>query len=167
MSEPTDPQVTSADEIRAARGRPLPVTLPDSGWVVSIRKTSLLELAAAGRIPDELGQAALVSLAEALEEATRQEPKEAKRTMRRRLELVNAVCCAMLESPAMSEDAAEGAIRPDDLPLQDRIHLYGIATGSVKGPSLARFPGGPGPGVAAGADGAGVGAATVEPAGAR
>jgi hypothetical protein len=167
MPETPDSQVTSADEIIAARRRALPVTLPDSGWVVSIRKTSLLELAAAGRIPDELASAALVSLAEALDEATRQEPAEAKRTMRRRLDLINAVCCAILDSPAMSEDAAEGAIRPDDLPLQDRIHLYGIATGSVKGPSLARFPGGPGPDVAAGEDGEGVGAASVESAGAR
>lgn len=166
MSNP-DPQVTSADEILAARERPLPVTLPTSGWVVSIRQTSLMEIAAAGRIPDELTITALSSLSEDLDDARTQAPNEAKRTIARRLDLINAVCCAMLVSPAMSPDAASGAIRPEDLPLPDRIHLYGITTGSVEVPSLARFPGGSGADVGAVEDGASVRPEAVDAAGGR
>ncbi len=165
MSENT-PQVVSVDEVLAARDGSFPVTLPDSGWTVRIRKVALLELAAGGRIPDELATTALVSLSEALDEAREQKPVEAKRTMRRRLDLINAVACALLVEPSMSEEDRQGTIKPSDLPLADRIHLYGIATGSVEGPSLARFPGGSGADLDAGADGAGVGGEAVVAAGA-
>lgn len=164
---PDSPKVASAAEVRAHRDHPWIVELPESGLAVQIRRVSLLELAAAGRIPDELTTEALSSLAEALEEAREQTAPEAQRTMRRRLDLIDAVCCALLVLPEMSTDSRGGALTPSDLPLGDRIHLYGIAVGSVEGPNLSPFPGGPGADMAPIADGAGLRDQTLDPAGSR
>ena len=149
----------SAAQVKAWAAHPYTVELPESQLAVRIRRVSMLEIVAQGRIPDELTRAALVGLAEAMQEARGQEkPQEARRIVRRRLDLINAVCCAVLVEPRMSADEHPPAdtIAPSDLSLTDRVHLYGIAVGTEEGPNLTPFPVGPAGGVGAGADGAGV-----------
>lgn len=164
MSE--SPKATSAAEVRAHRAHPRLVALP-SGITVEVQRLALLELAAAGRIPDDMTTDVLVGLSEALGEAGEQSPAEAKRRMNRRLEVIDAVCIAMLVEPRMSADGAGDSIAPRDLEFGDRTYLYALALGTEEGPELAPFPFGQGADLAAGADGAGVGSAAVEPAGAR
>src|SRR5262245_26206164 len=159
-----NPQPVSAADVRARRDHPWLVELPESQLLVQIRRVTLLELAAHGRIPDELQVAALSSLADDLDEAKEQAAPEARRTMTRRIDLINAVCAAMLVAPRMSwpPPGDPDAIDPDDLPMADRIHLYGIAVGTVEGPNMAPFPGTPGPGMAPIAHGGEVRHATVD-----
>ncbi len=149
------PTTVTADEVRARRDHPYVVALP-SGMTVQIRRMALIELAAAGRIPDEMTTATLIGLAEALDEARDKPATEARRTMNQRLELIDAVCIAMLVAPRMTATGDGDSIAPRDLSFRDRTYLYGIALGTQEGPNLARFPGGPGADVDALADGPGV-----------
>lgn len=150
------PQVTSINEVRARLAHPHLIQLPESGLTVQIRKVALLELAARGGIPDDLTNDALTDLAEALEEAQKKSPEVARRTMQRRIDLIDAVACALLVEPRMEKGGGDDTLSPDELPLADRAHLYGIAAGTVEGPNLSPFPSGPGADVAPVEDGEGV-----------
>jgi hypothetical protein len=163
------PPPASAEDFRAARAHPLVVKLPASGLVVRLRRISLWELTAAGRIPDELTSLTLSNLAEDIAEAREQQHDAAQsRTMlRRRIELMNAVAIATLEQPAMTHDGAGETLAPDDLGLDDRIYIFGVASGTAEARNLAPFPERPRAGLAPVEDGAGLRAAPVEPAGGR
>lgn len=155
----------SAAQVKAWAAHPYTVELPESQLAVRISRVSMLEIVAQGRIPDELTRSALVGLAEAMEEARKEvKPQEARRVVRRRLDLINAVCCAVLVEPrmVMDEHPPANAISPGDLSMTDRVHLYGIAVGSEEGPNLTPFPVEPTGGVGAGEDGADVRDAALE-----
>lgn len=153
---PQHPQITSVEEIRARRAHPHFIVLPESGATVRIEKVTVLELAANGRIPDDLTKGALTGLIEALEDSITATPDEARRSMRRHIELINVVACSVLAEPRMTMQPSEGAITPEDLPFDDRFHLYNIALGLVRGPNLAPFPGEPRADLEAVADGEGL-----------
>ena len=161
------PATASAEDFRAALAHPLVVRLPVSGLVVRLRRLTLLELTAAGRIPDDLTSLTLSTLAEDVEEARvgHHTAAEARTMLRRRIELMNAVAVAVVESPPVSLAGEPGSITPDDLPMDDRIYLYGVAGGTAQVVNLLPFPERPGADVAAVEDGAGLRAEAVEPAG--
>lgn len=151
------PQVATAQDVGAFRDHPWIVKLPRSELAVQVRRLSLMECVAQGRIPDELATSAIAGLAEALEEAREKGSVQARAAVRRHVELVDAVACALLVKPRMSRERGDpDAIAPEDLPWADRVHLYELAVGTEEGPNLSPFPGRPGADLASVSDGAGV-----------
>jgi hypothetical protein len=126
---------SSIDEIRRRGQAPIALTLPESGAVVHIRRPQAIELAAQGLIPDHLA-AQLLKGTEDLESPER---------AREFVEVIDAVCCAVLVSPRMQRPdmptLGGDALTPADLPFADRLLIHQVVMRAEGVFHLARFPG--------------------------
>lgn len=152
------PQATSISEIQRRGRSVIALTLPETGAVVHIRRAQVMDLVAQGLIPDHLTPAVLKG----------QDLEESADTTREFIEVVDAVCCAVMVEPRMQPagmPAIGDALTPADLPLIDRIYVHQVAKRAEGVFHLARFPGEPAGGVAPVADESGVPDPAVEPGG--
>lgn len=141
------PAPATADAFRRLRATPEALTLPASGLTVHVRRVHLAELALSGAMPDHLTARVLERIGIKAGRERPDTPDELRRRLAENVELADAVCCAVLVSPRMfpagdGEEPAAGAITPEDMPYQDREHVFLWACGLVQEASAraARFP---------------------------
>jgi len=133
-------QAASASAFRAFTASDAYLRLPESGLVVEVARLHISDLAAAGRIPNELAGVAMRILGDERAPAAPTELQEAVLETRR---VVDAVCIAALRTPRMAADAqpeAKGAIRPDDMPWADREYIFEYVCRLGSAAPLATFP---------------------------
>lgn len=151
---------TSVEEIKRRRRIPITVTLPESQAVVQLARPSVLELVAAGRIPDHLTPVVVRGV---LEEISK--PDVAADKAIDLHDAVNAVCVAAFREPEMALEPASDQLHPEDLPFTDRMFAYSIVMRTEGVDDIVRFHPEPGGDVAPVADVAGVPGPPVEPGG--
>lgn len=149
-------RASSAADFKRWRTEGQLMVLPTSGLTVRCQRVHIASLAAAGKIPDHLSGAVLSAL-NIRDDEDREPPKTVKAAVEKTVELVNAMCSAVLMEPRMVPDPrGEDAISPDDMHYADREHIYQWACGLVEATLPMRFPDRPTADVAPVADGAGL-----------
>lgn len=145
----------SVADVRARRAEPVTIELPVSGVTVRVKEIDVMDLVAAGDIPDTLSHHVWESFDGKVRGKT---PKQTQELLVERRRIVHIVCCAMLVEPRMTMDdpPAPDTISPSDLPWPDREMLWAVACGNGRLADLRRFRGEPASPVAAAPDGAGV-----------
>jgi len=96
------------------------LTLP-SGAVVEIRQLNLLQSAATGSIPIHLLNASKKTGNKLIgtEDLNQKELDEM-------MDLVNRVTVAVVANPVVTTDGADGSIKVDEIPADDRFEIFGI-----------------------------------------
>ncbi len=140
------------------------IRLPHSGLDVRVREIDVMDLVAAGDIPDTLSHHVYEEFPVL---TVGKNPREIQELLTERHRIVGLVCCAMLVDPPMTmpDNADPGTISPTDLPWPDREFLWAVACGTGRLADLARFRDEQARAVAAAPVGEGVRAAAVDPAG--